>query len=88
MAAAFLVSDAVFTQEAAVDVILAVDLAVNQVIVLADFVRLRRQAGVIGVASAIGGAREAAGVVLLTGVTTIASLIPLAWGTALDTLFG
>jgi multidrug efflux pump subunit AcrB len=88
VAGAFLVSDAAFTREAAVGVILVVGLAVNQVVVLADFVRRRRRSGVPRVAAALGGAREAAGVVLLTGVATIASLVPLAWGTALDTLFG
>ncbi|MGH7699372.1 MAG: efflux RND transporter permease subunit, partial [Gemmatimonadales bacterium] len=88
VAGAFLVADAAFTREAAVGVILVVGLAVNQVIILAGAARRRRRAGAGPVSAALGAARETAGVVVLTGLATVASLVPLAWGTALDTLFG
>ncbi len=88
VAGAFLVSSAAFTREAAVGVILVVGLAVNQAILLADRAAVHRRAGVAPTIAAERAARDSFGVVLLTGLTTIASLVPLSVGTAADTLFG
>lgn len=88
--AAFWATGTAFTREAAVGVILVVGLAVNQAILLIDGVlEARRRSG----RGATGGqvlraAGDRAGMIVLVTLTTIASLVPMAWGSATDTLFG
>ncbi len=88
--AAFWITDTAFTREAAVGVILVVGLAVNQAILLIDAVLHsrrqyhRRATG----ADVLRATRDRAGMIVLVTLTTIASLVPMAWGSATDSLFG
>jgi multidrug efflux pump subunit AcrB len=88
--AAFWVTNSAFTREAAVGVILVVGLAVNQAILLIDAVlgAKRRHGGPVTGADVVRGARDRGGMILLVTLTTVASLVPMAWGSASDTLFG
>ncbi len=88
--AAFWVSDTAFTREAAVGVILVVGLAVNQAILLIDAVlESRRRSGKrASGADVLRGTRDRAGMIVLVTLTTIASLVPMAWGSATTSLFG
>jgi multidrug efflux pump subunit AcrB len=94
---AFWATGAAFTREAAVGVILVVGLAVNQCVLLVDAALERRRrrmlasatgrAGVTG-ADALRSAVDRSGMIVLITLTTLASLVPLAWGTSSTTLFG
>lgn len=85
-----------FGREAAVGVILVVGLAVNQSILLIDAALARRRAGTGGggvparlhAFNVIYAARDRAGMIILVTLTTLASLLPLAIGTPVDSLFG
>lgn len=90
VAAAFWVTESAFTREAAVGVILVVGLAVNQAILLIDSVlgAKQRHGGHATGADVIRGTRDRAGMIVLVTLTTVASLVPMAWGSATDTLFG
>lgn len=90
VAAAFWITNTAFTREAAVGVILVVGLAVHQAILLIDAVlqARRRHGGKITGADVMRGARDRSAVIVLVTLTTIASLIPMAWGDTSDTLFG
>lgn len=88
--AAFWITGTAFTREAAVGVILVVGLAVNQAILLIDSVlnrrRVTRQKATA--MDVVHATRDRAGMIVLVTLTTIASLVPMAWGTGGDTLFG
>ena len=90
--AAFWLAKSAFTREAAVGVVLAVGLAVNQSILLIDAALERRRAAGrrrgLGVADVVAAASERSGMIVLVTLTTIASLVPLAVGTEADSLFG
>ncbi len=88
--AAFWLTDSAFTREAAVGVILVVGLAVNQAILMIDAVLVakRRHGGRATGADVIHAARDRAGMIILVTLTTVASLVPMAWGSATTTLFG
>jgi multidrug efflux pump subunit AcrB len=88
--AAFWVTGTAFTREAAVGVILVVGLAVNQAILLIDAVLAakRRKGGKATAVDVIHGTRDRAGMIVLVTLTTIASLVPMAWGSATDSMFG
>ncbi len=89
--AAFWVTKSAFTREAAVGVILVVGLAVNQSILLIDAVlSARRRHGETPAngADVMRAALDRAGMIVLVTLTTLASLIPMAWGAAATTLFG
>jgi multidrug efflux pump subunit AcrB len=89
--AAFWVTKSAFTREAAVGVILVVGLAVNQSILLIDAVlQARRRHGETPAngADVMRAALDRAGMIILVTLTTLASLIPMAWGSAATTLFG
>ncbi|HRP08271.1 MAG TPA: efflux RND transporter permease subunit [Gemmatimonadales bacterium] len=90
VAAAFWITETAFTREAAVGVILVVGQAINQAILLIDGVLIakRRHGGPATVADVVHAARDRAGMIVLVTLTTIASLVPMAWGTASDTMFG
>jgi multidrug efflux pump subunit AcrB len=88
VAAAFLIADAPFTREAAVGVIIVIGLAVNQTILLADAALRRRLAGPLGMNAIIRASAERSGMIVIVTATTLASLIPLAWGTDANSLFG
>jgi HAE1 family hydrophobic/amphiphilic exporter-1 len=88
-----------FSREAAVGVILVVGLAVNQAILLVDAALEKRRAGrqVGGRAAAtnslslddvLHAASDRSGMIMLVTLTTLGSLIPLAIGTDVDSLFG
>jgi len=85
VAAAFWGTGTSFGREAAVGVILVVGLSVNQAILLVDGVLARRRRTA---AAAYRAARDRAGMIVLVTLTTLASLVPLAVGTAPDSLFG
>lgn len=92
-AAAFWLSGAAFTREAAVGVILVVGLAVNQAILLVDGALKLRQGSnraITGLSTAdvVQVCRDRAGMIALVTLTTLASLLPLAIGTDPDELFG
>ena len=92
-AAAFWISGATFTREAAVGAILVVGLAVNQSILFVDACLARRREPGGGRRSLTAGdvlraARERAGVVMVVTLTTLASLAPLTVGTDPSELFG
>ncbi len=88
---------AAFGREAAVGVILVVGLAVNQSILLVDAALARRRhvspsgervfRSLSGV-DILRAAQDRAGMILLVTFTTLASLLPLAIGTPIDSLFG
>jgi hydrophobic/amphiphilic exporter-1 (mainly G- bacteria), HAE1 family len=89
--AAFWVTKSAFTREAAVGVILVVGLAVNQSILLIDAVlqaRRRHGESPANGADVMRAALDRAGMIVLVTLTTLASLIPMAWGSAATTLFG
>ena len=93
--AAFWAAKAGFTREAAVGVILVVGLAVNQAILLIDAALERRRAHQAAMTSrslsateVVRAAASRSGVIVLVTVTSLASLVPLAVGTALTNLFG
>ena len=91
VAAIFWATGTAFSREAAVGVILVVGLAVNQSILLVDAALERRRAaghGRLTAADIIYSARDRAGMIVLVTLTTMASLIPLALGTEIDSLFG
>ncbi|HLG06100.1 MAG TPA: efflux RND transporter permease subunit [Gemmatimonadales bacterium] len=86
-----------FNREAAVGVILVVGLAVNQAILLIDAALEKRRSGGpadgrssrrLSVDDVIHAAADRSGMIVLVTLTTLASLIPLAAGTASDSLFG
>ena len=98
VAGLFWVTGTAFSREAAVGVILVVGLAVHQAILLVHGVLVRRRRGdasdrtrdrgrVTG-AEVVYAARDRVGVIMLVTLTTLASLIPLAVGTDVDSLFG
>lgn len=89
--AAFWLTKSAFTREAAVGVILVVGLAVNQSILLIDAVlQARRRHGETAAngADVMRAALDRAGMIVLVTLTTLASLVPMAWGSAATTLFG
>ena len=88
--AAFWITGSAFTREAAVGVILVVGHAVNQSILLIDAVLLakRRHGGNATGADVLRAMIDRAGMIVIVTLTTTASLIPMAWGTASDTMFG
>jgi multidrug efflux pump subunit AcrB len=88
VAGAFLIADAPFTREAAVGVIIVIGLAVNQTILLADAALRRRRHGRLGFNAIIRASAERSGMIVIVTATTLASLIPLAWGTDANSLFG
>ncbi len=88
---------AAFGREAAVGVILVVGLAVNQSILLVDAALHRRRRvradghrehRKLDGRDVYWAARDRAGTILLVTFTTLASLLPLAIGTPVDSLFG
>jgi HAE1 family hydrophobic/amphiphilic exporter-1 len=93
--AAFWMTEAAFTREAAVGVILVVGLAVNQAILLIDAALEKRRrrlsrTGRAGLSKreVVSACRERGGMIVLVTLTTLASLLPLAIGTESDSLFG
>lgn len=92
VAAIFWATGHAFSREAAVGVILVVGLAVHQAILLIDaaLARRRRQgrSGRLSGADVVFAARDRSGMITLITLTTLASLIPLAIGTEVDSLFG
>lgn len=88
VAATFWITGAAFSREAAVGAILVVGLAVNQVILLLDALLPLRRAGRLSSVASVRRAGARAGMIVLVTLTTLASLLPLAVGTAADTLFG
>lgn len=88
--AAFWITGSAFTREAAVGVILVVGHAVNQSILLIDAVLMsrRRHGGKATGADVLRAMIDRAGMIVIVTLTTTASLIPMAWGTASDTMFG
>ena len=88
VAAAFLIAGEPFTREAAVGVIIVVGLAVNQTILLVDATLRRRLMGPLGRHAIVRAAAERSGMIVIVTATTLASLIPLAWGTGANSLFG
>jgi len=77
-----------FSREAAVGVILVVGLAVNQSILLVDAALEKRRKGRLTIDDILHAASDRAGMILLVTLTTLGSLIPLAVGTDVDSLFG
>jgi HAE1 family hydrophobic/amphiphilic exporter-1 len=99
VAAIFWATGTAFSREAAVGVILVVGLAVSRSILLVDAALLRRtghrapNAGDrtvrrLSAQDVIYAARDRAGMIVLVTLTTMASLVPLAIGTEVDSLFG
>jgi len=96
VAAIFWATGTAFSREAAVGVILVVGLAVNQSILLVDAALAKRRAGGrtsgragrLSAADIVYAARDRVGMIVLVTLTTLASLIPLAVGTEIDSLFG
>lgn len=87
--AAFWLSGATFTREAAVGVILVIGLSVNQAILLVDaLLSVRRRTGVLSRRAVPRAARERAPMIVLVSATALASLIPLSLGTDTSSLFG
>jgi HAE1 family hydrophobic/amphiphilic exporter-1 len=101
--AAFWMTGAAFTREAAVGVILVIGLAVSHSVLLVDAALERRrkaaggdvpggplaftQKGLTG-AEVLRAALDRSGMIVLVTLTTMASLVPLAYGTSSTTLFG
>ncbi|MBM4192771.1 MAG: efflux RND transporter permease subunit [Gemmatimonadetes bacterium] len=96
---AFWATGAAFTREAAVGVILVIGLAVSHSVLLVDAALERRRrrgyaagrmAGLRGLTGAevLRAALDRSGMIVLVTLTTLASLLPLAWGTSATTLFG
>ena len=94
VAGIFWATGTAFSREAAVGVILVVGLAVNQSILLVDAALERRRRGIgramarLSAADIVWAARDRSGMIVLVTLTTLASLIPLAVGTDVDSLFG
>jgi hydrophobic/amphiphilic exporter-1 (mainly G- bacteria), HAE1 family len=96
VAAVFWITKTSFSREAAVGVILVVGLAVHQAILLVDAALEKRRGGGaegrrgrrLSVDDVLAAASDRAGMIILVTLTTLASLIPLAVGTASDSLFG
>ena len=88
VAGGFWALGATFGREAAVGVILVVGLAVNQTILLVDAALEGRRKGKLDRAAVVAAADDRSGMIVLVTLTTLASLIPLAVGTASDSLFG
>lgn len=93
--AAFIVSKAAFTREAAVGVILVVGLAVHQGILLIDAALEHRRSnqrrfgsGVLRVRDAFRAAMDRAGMITIVTLSTLASLLPLAINTSARDMFG
>jgi HAE1 family hydrophobic/amphiphilic exporter-1 len=93
--AAFWLTKAAFTREAAVGVILVIGLAVNQAILLVDAAlgtrRRRHAAGnfrSLDAGSVLRAAVDRAGMILIVTFAALASLLPLAIGTKLNSMFG
>jgi multidrug efflux pump subunit AcrB len=88
--AAFWVTGTAFTREAAVGVILVVGLAVNQAILLIDgvLVAKRRHGGRATGSDVLRASADRAGMIVLVTLTTIGSLVPMAWGAATTSIFG
>lgn len=93
--AAFWLTKAAFTREAAVGVILVIGLAVNQAILLVDAAlatrRRRRAAGnrrSLDAGAVLKAAVERAGMINIVTFAALASLLPLAIGTKLNSMFG
>ena len=94
--AAFWVTHAAFTREAAVGVILVVGLAVHQAILLIDGVMRRRRGGTpddrrmlpLTATAICRAAMERSAMIILVTFSTLASLVPLAVGTDMTSLFG
>ena len=84
----FWVTKTSFTREATVGVILVVGLAVNQAILLVDAALEKRRSARLSVEDILAAAADRSGMIVLVTLTTLASLIPLAVGTATDSLFG
>jgi HAE1 family hydrophobic/amphiphilic exporter-1 len=99
--AAFWFTGAAFTREAAVGVILVIGLAVSHSVLLVDAALERRRKfagegagpeaytskGLSG-AEVLRASLDRSGMIILVTLTTMASLIPLAYGTSSTTLFG
>jgi len=77
-----------FSREAVVGVILVVGHAVNQSILLVDAALEKRRIGRLTIDDILHAASDRAGMIVLVTLTTLGSLIPLALGTAADSLFG
>lgn len=94
--AAFWATDTAFTREAAVGVILVVGLAVHQCILLIDGIMRRLRPGpdaerlMLSLTATIvwRAAMERSAMIVLVTLTTLASLVPLAVGTDIASLFG
>lgn len=88
--AAFWATGTAFTREAAVGVILVVGLAVNQAILLIDgvLVAKRRHGGRATGSDVLRASADRAGMIVLVTLTTIGSLVPMAWGAATTSIFG
>jgi HAE1 family hydrophobic/amphiphilic exporter-1 len=100
---AFWFTGAAFTREAAVGVILVIGLAVSHSVLLVDAALERRrkaaggdaaggtmaftQKGLTG-AEVLRASLDRSGMIVLVTLTTMASLVPLAYGTSATTLFG
>lgn len=95
---AFWFTGAAFTREAAVGVILVIGLAVSHSVLLVDAALERRRKlagdghgysskGLTG-AEVLRASLDRSGMIILVTLTTMASLIPLAYGTSSTTLFG
>jgi multidrug efflux pump subunit AcrB len=96
--AAFWFTGAAFTREAAVGVILVIGLAVSHSVLLVDAALERRRKlaadghgysskGLTG-AEVLRASLDRSGMIILVTLTTMASLVPLAYGTSSTTLFG
>jgi HAE1 family hydrophobic/amphiphilic exporter-1 len=95
VAAIFWATGTAFSREAAVGVILVVGLAVHQAILLVHGALIRRRRAASGEKTArlsasdiVYAARDRVAVIVLVTLTTLASLIPLAVGTEIESLFG
>jgi HAE1 family hydrophobic/amphiphilic exporter-1 len=88
VAAIFWVTKTSFSREAVVGVILVVGHAVNQSILLVDAALEKRRARRLTIDDILHAASDRAGMIILVTLTTLGSLIPLAVGTDVDSLFG
>ncbi|MEO8449113.1 MAG: efflux RND transporter permease subunit [Gemmatimonadota bacterium] len=96
--AIFWATGTAFSREAAVGVILVVGLAVHQAILLIDAALQKRRHGAgpgegrtfrrLTATDIVFAARDRAGIITLVTLTTLASLVPLAVQTDVDSLFG
>jgi hydrophobic/amphiphilic exporter-1 (mainly G- bacteria), HAE1 family len=99
VAAIFWATGTPFGREAAVGLILVVGLAVNQTILIVDAALARRRVPAgdgpgrrrwrsLRARDVLAATRDRAGMIVLVSLTTMASLLPLAARTDLDSLFG